>query len=815
MSEEIKDQVEDEDFETAEELDEVLSVPGAYPVMPLRNTVLFPQQVIPTYIGRERSLRLIDDLPQGKKMIVVVAQEDGSIENPDPEDLYAWGTLSIVLKVFDMPDNSKSAIIQGMERVKILSFIQDVPYFKAVVKRIEDKEIEGLDVEALASNIRSVFKDLIKIAPYLTEEHSGVLSNIHKPGKLGDRVISLVTIPTNEKQEILEELDIKKRLEKATVLLNREIQRIQLGEKIQSEVQDEISKTQREYYLREQLKAIRKELGEDEGPAELRELEEKIDAANMSEEADKVARKELDRLTKIPPQSPEYTVSRTYLDWLVELPWNASSKDRVDTKEAKKILDEDHYGLDDVKERILEYLAVRKLKAEKVKDGRVKGPILCFVGPPGVGKTSLGRSIARAMGREFVRISLGGVRDEAEIRGHRRTYIGALPGRILQNLKKAGKNNPVFMLDEVDKIGADFRGDPSSALLEVLDPEQNFSFSDHYLEVPFDLSNVMFIATANLRDPIIPALRDRMEILDFTGYIEQEKINIAKKYLIPKQLEENALIDDECTFQTSAIKQLISSYTREAGVRNLEREIANVLRKVAREQAEGKKGFVKITKSSVSKYLGAPRFFSEMAERMNKPGVVIGLAWTSVGGDILFIEATKMPGKGDLTLTGQLGDVMKESARAALSYVRANADQLNVDPEFAEKTDIHIHVPAGAIPKDGPSAGTAIFTAILSLLTDRPVKEMIAMTGEITLRGAILPIGGVREKVTAAHRSGLGEVILPHFNKKDLEDVPKKVLKDMRFHFVKEISEVVDFAFPKPAKPKSKKVIEEREAVTA
>jgi len=729
--------------------------------------------------------------------------------------LYALGTLSIVLKVFDMPDNSKSAIIQGMERVKILSFIQNEPYFKAAVRRIEDKEIEGLDVEALASNIRSVFKNLIKIAPYLTEEHSGVLSNIHKPGKLGDRVISLVTIPTNEKQEILEELDIKKRLEKATVLLNREIQRIQLGEKIQSEVQDEISKTQREYYLREQLKAIRKELGEDEGPAELRELEEKIDAANMSEEADKVARKELDRLTKIPPQSPEYTVSRTYLDWLVELPWNASSKDRVDTKEAKKILDEDHYGLDDVKERILEYLAVRKLKAEKVKDGRVKGPILCFVGPPGVGKTSLGRSIARAMGREFVRISLGGVRDEAEIRGHRRTYIGALPGRILQNLKKAGTNNPVFMLDEVDKIGADFRGDPSSALLEVLDPEQNFSFSDHYLEVPFDLSNVMFIATANLRDPIIPALRDRMEILDFTGYIEQEKINIAKKYLIPKQLEENALIDDECTFQTSAIKQLISSYTREAGVRNLEREIANVLRKVAREQAEGKKGFVKITKSSVSKYLGAPRFFSEMAERMNKPGVVIGLAWTSVGGDILFIEATKMPGKGDLTLTGQLGDVMKESARAALSYVRANADQLNVDPEFAEKTDIHIHVPAGAIPKDGPSAGTAIFTAILSLLTDRPVKEMIAMTGEITLRGAILPIGGVREKVTAAHRSGLGEVILPHFNKKDLEDVPKKVLKDMRFHFVKEISEVVDFAFPKPAKPKSKKVIEEREAVTA
>jgi len=818
MSEEIKDEVVDEDFEDKEELEETLTIPGAYPVMPLRNTVLFPQQVIPTYIGRERSLRLIDDLPQGKKMIVVVAQEDGSIENPEPADLFAWGTLSIVLKVFDMPDNSKSAIIQGMERVKLLSFLQDEPYFKAAVTRVEDKEIEGIDVEALAANIRSVFQELIKIAPYLTDEHSGVLSNIHKPGKLADRVISLVTIPTNEKQEILEELDIKKRLEKATVLLNREIQRIQLGEKIQSEVQDEISKTQREYYLREQLKAIRKELGEDEGPAELKELEVKIDKANMSEEAEKVARKELDRLTKIPPQSPEYTVSRTYLDWLLDLPWNESSTDRVDTKEAKKILDEDHYGLDDVKERILEYLAVRKLKDEKVEDGRVKGPILCFVGPPGVGKTSLGRSIARAMGREFVRISLGGVRDEAEIRGHRRTYIGALPGRILQNLKKAGTNNPVFMLDEVDKIGADFRGDPSSALLEVLDPEQNFSFSDHYLEVPFDLSKVMFISTANLKDPIIPALRDRMEILDFTGYIEQEKINIARRYLIPKQQEENALTKEDCTIETSAIKELISSYTREAGVRNLEREIANVLRKVAREQAEGKKGSTKITKSAVHKYLGAPRYFSEMAERMNKPGVVIGLAWTSVGGDILFIEATKMPGKGDLILTGQLGDVMKESARAALSYVRANADELNVDQGFAEKTDIHIHVPAGAIPKDGPSAGTAIFTAILSLLTDFPVKEKVAMTGEITLRGAVLPIGGVREKVTAAHRSGLDEVILPHFNKKDLEDIPQKVLKDMKFHFVKEVSEVISFAFPKPSKPKkskSKELIEEGEVIPA
>ncbi len=549
------------------------SPPETYPVMPLRNTVLFPQQVIPTYIGRERSLKLIDELPAGKKMIVVVAQQDGGEENPTSDELYAWGTLAMVLKVFDMPDNSKSAIIQGVDRVKVLSFVENEPYFKAAVQRVEDDELEGLESEAMAKSIRNSFEDLVKVAPYLTEEHSGVLSSISKPGRLADRVISLVTIPTQEKQEILEELDVKERLEKATVLLNREIQRINLGEKIQTEVQDEISKSQREYYLREQMKAIRRELGEEDESAELSELEEKIKAAKMSEEAEKVALKELDRLSKIPPQSPEYSVSRTYLDWLLDLPWSESTKDRVDTKEAKRILDDDHYGLDDVKERIIEYLAVRKLKEEKTEDGRVKGPILCFVGPPGVGKTSLGRSIARSMGREFVRISLGGVRDEAEIRGHRRTYIGALPGRIIQSLKKAGTNNPLFMLDEIDKVGADFRGDPSSALLEVLDPEQNFSFSDHYLEVPFDLSNVMFIATANLQDPIVPALRDRMEILEFSGYIEQEKIKIARQYLIPKQLEENALTKKDCSFTEAGIKELIRSYTREAGVRSLEREI--------------------------------------------------------------------------------------------------------------------------------------------------------------------------------------------------------------------------------------------------
>lgn len=805
MSNELKDIVEEEEDRTDlnEKKDEFTS--DSFPLMPLRNTVLFPQQVIPTYIGRERSLRLIDDLPAGKKLIVVVAQQDGSIENPEPSDMFAWGTLGIVLKVFEMPDGSKSAIIQGLERIKVLSFIQEDPYYRVAVQRVKDKDVGTLETEALASNIRQVFQELIKVAPYLTDEHSGILSNIQTAGKLADRVISLITIPTNEKQEVLEELDVKQRLEKATVLINREIQRIQLGEKIQTEVHDEISKTQREYYLREQMKAIKKELGEDEGTAELQELEEKVKEAGMSDEARKVALKEIDRLTKIPPQSPEYSVSRTYLDWLIDLPWNKSTDDRMDIKLAKEILDEDHYGLDDVKERILEYLAVRKLKEEKKEESRTKGPILCFVGPPGTGKTSLGQSIARAMNRKFIRISLGGVRDEAEIRGHRRTYIGALPGRIIQNLNRIGSNNPIFMLDEIDKVGADFRGDPSSALLEVLDPEQNFSFSDHYLEVSFDLSNVMFIATANLKDPVLPALRDRMEILDFTGYVEEEKIQIAKRYLLPKQLEENGLTEDDISFTIPAIKELIDSYTREAGVRNLEREIGNVVRKIVRKKMEGKKGSVKVTKALVIKLLGAPRFFSETANRLNKPGVAVGLAWTSVGGDILFIEATKMPGKGGLTLTGHLGDVMKESARAALSYVRANAEIFGLKSGFAEKLDIHIHVPAGAIPKDGPSAGIAIFTALLSLLTEKSVKESVAMTGEITLRGAVLPIGGVREKVTAAHRSGLREVILPHLNEKDLEKIPVKILNDMKVHFVQEVFDVVNYAFPETSDSRKKR----------
>ena len=768
-----------------------------YPVMPLRNTVLFPQQVIPIYIGRKKSLKLIEDLGPGDKHIVVVAQEDGSIEDPKPEDLYAYGTLGVVLKVFDMPDNSKSAIVQGVERVKLLSFGDAEPYYTAVVDRVKDKPIgDDLELDALAKNLRNTFTELIQVAPNLTEEHSGMLSNIQKPSRLADRAVSLLTVPNQEKQDVLEELDVKKRVEKTITLLTREIQRIKLGEEIQTEVHDEISKTQREYYLREQMKAIKRELGEDEETVEIKELEDRIKAAGLPEEAEKVAMKELDRLTRIPTQSPEYSVSRTYIEWLADLPWSKSSDDQINVKKAEKILDKDHYGLEKVKERIVEYLAVRNLKQERNPDGVVRGPILCFSGPPGVGKTSLGKSIARAIGREFVRMSLGGVRDEAEIRGHRRTYIGALPGRIIQSMKKVGTNNPVFMLDEIDKLGSDFRGDPSSAMLEVLDPEQNDSFSDHYLEVNFDLSKVMFITTANYQDAIPPALRDRMEVLDFSGYIEDEKIKIAQRHLIPKQIEENGLTKKEVSLDKAAISELVRSYTRESGVRNLEREIANVLRKVARGMIEKTFKTIRVTKTKVLEYLGAPRFYSELAERTTKPGVVIGLAWTAAGGDILFVESSKMKGKGILTLTGQLGDVMKESATAALTYVRSHTDILGIAEDFHEKTDVHVHVPAGAIPKDGPSAGVSMFTSFVSLLTGKPVKDKLAMTGEITLRGNVLPIGGVKEKVTAAHRSGIKHIILPEHNKKDLEEIPEHIKKDLNFYFAKEIMDVIDVAIP-------------------
>ena len=768
-------------------------IPEVLPILPLRNTVLFPQQVIPISIGREKSVSLISKVSETNKLIGVVAQRDGSIEHPESTDLYSWGTLAAVLKVFDMPDGSKSAIIQGLQRIKLITYLEEEPYIKAAVQQISDEETASdLEIEAMAVNIRSVFQDIVEIAPYLSMEHTSLLANIDEPGKLVDRAISVLNIRTSEKQVVLEEVSVRRRLEEASIILNRELQRLQLGEKIQTEVQGEINKTQREYFLREQLKAIKKELGEEDDLAvELKELKDKLEEAKLSPEAQKVAEKELDRLNRIPPSSPEYTVSRTYLDWLIDLPWSTSTEDNMDIKAAGAVLDGDHYGLHKVKQRILEYLAVRKLKSD------MKGPILCFVGPPGTGKTSVGKSIAEAVGRKFVRISLGGVHDEAEIRGHRRTYIGALPGRIIQGLKKAGTNNPIFMLDEIDKVGNDFRGDPSSALLEVLDPEQNDTFSDHYLEVEFDLSKVMFIATGNMVDTIPPALRDRMEIIEFSGYIEEEKTQIARKFLIPKQLSEHGLTDKKLVFEESGLTEIVHSYTRESGVRNLERQLANVSRRVAKEIVEGNKKKKKVTKANVADYLGPVKFFSDVAERTRKPGIATGLAYTPSGGDILFIEATAMPGKGKLTLTGQLGDVMKESAEAALSFIRSQAEDLGIDPTFHEKTDIHIHVPAGAIPKDGPSAGVTMLSAMVSLLTGRRLKLDVAMTGEITLRGAVLPVGGIREKVLAAHRAGIKMIILPEKNKKDLEEIPKRTLRGMKFQFASEMLQVIDLALVK------------------
>ncbi|HJO21133.1 MAG TPA: endopeptidase La [Candidatus Marinimicrobia bacterium] len=768
-----------------------------YPVMPLKNTVLFPQQVIPIYVGRKKSLQLIEDLDPDNKYLVVVAQQDGSVEDPKEEDLYSYGTLALVLKTFDMPDNSKSAIVQGVDRVKILKYQKDGPYFIADVERIpESITSPDVQVEALAKSLKNSFTELIKISPNLNEEHAGMLSNIDRPSRLADRATSLLSVSNSEKQEVLEELDIKKRVENAINLLQKEIQRIKLGEEIQTEVQDEISKTQREYYLREQMKTIQKELGEDSQTVELDELTKKIDEVGMSKEATKVAHKELERLSRISPQSPEYSVARTYLEWLTDLPWSKSSKDNLNIKKAGKTLNEDHYGLEKVKERVLEYLAVRSLKKKVTKNDTVRGPILCFTGPPGVGKTSLGKSIAKSMGREFVRISLGGVRDEAEIRGHRRTYIGALPGRIIQSIKKAKTNNPVFMLDEIDKLGSDFRGDPSSAMLEVLDPEQNHAFSDHYLEVDFDLSKVMFISTANYPDNIPHALYDRMEMLDFRGYIDDEKVKIAEKHLIPKQIKENGLTPKQVKFNESGIKEVIRSYTRESGVRSLEREISNVLRKIAVDVINKKVKTVTVSKKVVNDYLGIPKFQSDLAERTTKPGVVTGMAWTAAGGDILFVESSKMKGKGVLTLTGQLGDVMKESAAAAFTYVKAHTDILGLKEDFAEKMDIHVHCPAGAIPKDGPSAGVGMFTSLVSLLTNKPVKSKLSMTGEITLRGNVLAIGGVKEKVTAAHRAGIKTIVLPFANKRDLEEIPEHIKKDLTFHFAKELMDVIDVAIP-------------------
>jgi ATP-dependent Lon protease len=766
-------------------------VPQALPVLPLRNAVFFPHQVTPLSVGRGASIRAIEEAAKDEGFLVVVAQNDGEVETPREKDIYWVGTLARVLKVFTLADGTRNVLVQGVRRVQLISVLQTEPFIHAVVRDVDEESVKGIEVEAMATNLKSQFRKAVELSPNLSEEQLSIVLSLEEPEAMTDMIASMIPVGVPEKQELLESREIRLRMEKLTLTLTKLVQKLELGSKIQSEVQDGISKSQREYYLREQMKAIKKELGEEEGNVEAGELRRRIDEAHLPEEALKVAEKEFKRLSQMNQASAEYTVSRTYLDWILDLPWSVATEDALDIAHARGVLERDHYGLEKVKTRILEYLAVRKLK------NNMRGPILVFVGPPGVGKTSLGRSIANALGRKFVRMSLGGVHDEAEIRGHRRTYIGALPGRIIQALKKAGSNNPVLMLDEVDKLGADFRGDPSSALLEVLDPEQNFSFSDHYLEIPFDLSGVMFIATANMIESVPPPLRDRMEIIEIPSYVEDEKLHIAKRFLLPKQIAEHGLTPAQFETSDEALRSIITGYTRESGVRSLERTIARVVRGVAREVAEGTTAKASVTRDSLSRYLGQQKFFPDVAERINRPGIAVGLAWTPVGGEILFVEATKMKGKGNLIVTGQLGDVMKESVQAALSFIAANAGTLGVPPDFRSELDIHVHVPAGAIPKDGPSAGVTMLTALTSLLTGRRVRNDLAMTGEITLRGAVLPIGGVKEKVLAAHRAGIKTILLPERNRMDLEEIPTQALEgknQIEFHFVREMEEVLSLA---------------------
>ncbi len=770
------------------------------PILPIKGTVLFPETIVPILVGKEGSLELVKQASSGDGIIGICALRNQDAEPIEAEDIYEFGTRAKIVKTVNLPDGNMNVILRGLGRIQLIEFVEKTPYFRARILDAAETDVQDEEIQAMEENLKNQAIHAIKLIPTIPDEISVMISSIDRPGYLADLIASNLNVSVAEKQEILEAVGIKERLRKVTVLVHQKIEILELGNKIQSQVKGEIDKTQREYYLREQLKAIQRELGEkDDKTAETEELKERLDNKPLPDEARKVAEKELDRLSKIPPQAAEYIVSRTYLDWILELPWMEGTEDNLDIAQATEVLEADHYDLEKVKKRILEYLAVRKLKAD------MKGPILCFVGPPGVGKTSLGRSIARAMGRKFVRMSLGGIRDEAEIRGHRRTYVGALPGRIIQGMKKCQSNNPIFMLDEIDKLGMDFRGDPSSALLEVLDPEQNFSFSDHYLEVPFDLSKVMFIATANILEPIPPALKDRMEVLELPGYTEEEKIHIANKFLIPKQIEEHGLDSTQLEIKKDALQEIISSYTREAGVRNVEREVATICRGVAREVVEGRTEPAVLTKSDVATYLGPIKFFSEIAERTTEPGVAIGLAWTPVGGDIIFVEAAKMKGKNNLTLTGKLGDVMKESAQAALGYIRSNAAALGIDEDIFETLDIHIHVPAGAIPKDGPSAGVTMLTAVTSLLTGIPVNPKIAMTGEITLRGTVMPVGGIKEKVLAALRAGIKETILPEKNKKDLEDIPDHVKKQMTFHWVSTMDEVLQLSLGVKKKPRKEK----------
>jgi ATP-dependent Lon protease len=770
------------------------SIPPELPVLPLRDTVLFPNSFMPLAVAREASVRLIDEATTAGRMIAVFTQREASVEEPLLEDLYTIGTATHIHKMFKLPDGSLRLIVQGLARVRLDRIVQTRPYLKGAVTAADEslRDEDHLEIDALQRNIKSNFQQVVSLSPLLSDDLQALAANITEPGKLADFIASsLATIGTPVKQEILDTLDIRARMDSLNRILIKELEVLELGSKIQSQVQSEVGKNQREYFLREQMKAIQKELGEgDEQAKEIDELRAKIDSAGMPEGVRKEALRELDRLSKMPVAAAEYTVSRTYLDWLVALPWAKRTEDSLDLRRTKDVLDADHSGLEKVKDRVIEYLAVRKLNPD------VKGPILCFLGPPGVGKTSLARSIANSLGRKFVRVSLGGMRDEAEIRGHRRTYIGALPGQVIQGLRRAESKNPVFILDEIDKLGSDFRGDPASALLEVLDPEQNNSFRDHYLDVPFDLSEVLFLTTANVMDPIPPALRDRMEVLELAGYTEEEKLKIAFEHLIAKQVTNHGLTPEQIEFTQPAISAVIRGYTREAGVRNLEREIGALCRKIARRRAEGDLARVLITPEVVVEMLGAPSFLDEEIENRTKdPGVAVGLAWTPAGGEVLFVEASRMQGGGSLTLTGHLGDVMKESARTALSWFRAHATRYGVDPAFYKDSEIHLHVPSGAIPKDGPSAGVTMVTALASTLTGRAVRGDIAMTGEITLSGRVLPVGGIKEKVLAARRHGITEVILPRQNEKNIkEDLTEELRRDLTIHFVQHMEEVLAIA---------------------
>ncbi|MBN1400039.1 MAG: endopeptidase La [Anaerolineae bacterium] len=784
------------------------AVPEQLPVLPLKNTVIFPLTVVPLLVQTQKSIRLIDEAVAGDRLVALSALRDPEIEDAGPDDVQAMGTLAIVHRLARASDGDLHLIVQGLERIRIVEFTQSEPYMRARVEIAPDQIQEGVETEALMRSIGGLFERLADVAAYIPEEVVSSITETTDPRQLAYTVATSIRMSMAVRQEILEFDLVSDKLRRLLDVLTREVDVLELGKKIQTDAQSGIEKVQREYFLREQLKVIQQELGEEnEQAAEVRRLRARVEAAGMPAEAEAEAVRELDRLAALPTAAAEYGVIRTYLDWLLSLPWQVTSEDKLDVREARRVLDEDHYDLERVKERILEYLAVRKLRQERAElheeggehKDRIRrereGAILCFVGPPGVGKTSLGQSVARAMGREFIRQSVGGVHDEAEIRGHRRTYIGAMPGRIIQAIRRAGSRNPVFMLDEVDKIGADFRGDPSSALLEVLDPEQNREFRDHYLGVPFDLSRVMFITTANVLDTIPAPLRDRMEILHLSGYTEEEKLKIAQGYLIARQIRENGLRPEEIAFEEPALRQIIRAYTREAGVRELERQIGAICRKVATRIASGSEERVLIKAESIPSYLRKPLFYQEVATRTAVPGVATGLAWTPTGGDILFIEATKMKGDNRFMLTGQLGEVMRESAQAALSYVRSKAETLGIDETAFEQTDIHLHIPAGAIPKDGPSAGVTMATTLASLMRNEPVNGHLGMTGEITLRGQVLPVGGIKEKLLAAHRAGLDTVCLPRRNEKDLEELPSEIQEEMNIILVDRVEQVFEVAF--------------------